>query len=180
MLIENRGIPPEEKLYYLKQYVTGPAKEAVSGFFFCATEEAYNGAWTTLRERYGHPFKIQQAFRDRLNKWPRIGRAKDAPALQKFADFIRNCHDAMPYVEGLQVLNDCLENQKLLNKLPEWLASWWNRVVTDSLEGCRIPNLPRVRGIRIQGSSDRQQSHFVFGRTERPRNIFKGRVKSQR
>ena len=141
-LIENRGIPPEEKLYYLKQYVTGPAKEAVSGFFFGATEEAYNGAWKTLRERYGHPFKIQQAFRDRLNKWPRIG-PKDAPALQKFADFLKNCHDAMPYVKGLQVLNDCLENQKLLHKLPEWIASRWNRVVTDSLEGCgRYPTFP--------------------------------------
>ena len=54
----------------------------------------------------------------------------------------------MPYVEGLQVLNDCLENQKLLNKLPEWLASWWNRVVTDSLEGCRrYPTSPEFVAI---------------------------------
>lgn len=53
------------------------------------------------------------------------------------ADYLGNCRDAKPYVEGLQVLDDRLENQKLLNELPEWLASRWNRVVTDSLERCK-------------------------------------------
>ncbi len=83
-LIESRGIPPGEKLYYLKQYVTGPAKEAIEGFFYGATLEAYEGAWKTLQERYGHPFKIQQAFRAKLSKWPKIN-TKDALSLQKFA-----------------------------------------------------------------------------------------------
>ena len=69
-LIESCGIPPAEKLYYLKQYVTGPAREAVEGFFFGDTEEAYQGAWATLRDRYGHPFKIQQTFRKKLDNWP--------------------------------------------------------------------------------------------------------------
>ena len=132
-LIESRGIPPAEKLYYLKQYVTGPAREAVEGFFFGDTEEAYQGAWATLRDRYGHPFKIQQSFRKKLDNWPRVN-PKDVTSLQKFADFLKSCCDAVPYVDGLQVLNDCMENQKMLSKLPEWMVSRWNRVATESLD----------------------------------------------
>lgn len=39
----------------------------------------------------------------------------------------------MPHVEGLQILNDCEENQKLVQKLLEWAASRWNHQVTQSL-----------------------------------------------
>lgn len=32
----------------------------------------------------------------------------------------------MPYVQGLLVLNDCVENQKIARKLSDWLSSRWN------------------------------------------------------
>lgn len=37
----------------------------------------------------------------------------------------------MPYVQGLQALNDCVENQRMSAKLPEWLSASWNRAVTE-------------------------------------------------
>ncbi|XP_063955602.1 uncharacterized protein LOC135154201 [Lytechinus pictus] len=141
-LIENRGIPPTEMLYYLKQYLTGPAREAVEGFFFGDSKEAYDGAWRCLRQRYGHPFNIQQAFRKKLSAWPKIA-SKDAIGLQKFADYLKSCDDAMPYVTGLQVLNDCYENQKMIAKLPDWLISSWNRVVSNELEGGSYPSFSK-------------------------------------
>ena len=133
LLIESRGLPASERLYYLKQYLQGPARDAVEGCFYSSTIEAYDEAWRTLRERFGHPFIIQQAFRARLDKWPKVG-AKDATGLQKYADFLKSCHDATAYVPGLSVLNDCLENQKMVSKLPEWLVMRWNRQVTLCLE----------------------------------------------
>lgn len=36
----------------------------------------------------------------------------------------------MPYVRGLQALNDCVENQRIAIKLPDWLSARWNRAVT--------------------------------------------------
>lgn len=36
----------------------------------------------------------------------------------------------MPFVQGLQALNDCVENQKNAVKLPDWLSSRWNGAVT--------------------------------------------------
>nr|XP_054757838.1 uncharacterized protein LOC129263947 [Lytechinus pictus] len=135
-------ISAAEKLYYLRQYVTGPAREAIAGFFYGSTESAYEGAWKSLRERYGHPFRVQQAFRDKLNKWPKIS-ARDPEGLQKFADCLKACNDAMPYVDGLAVLNDCNENQKLLGKLPDWLITSWNRIVSVDLEKGFYPSFSK-------------------------------------
>jgi len=36
----------------------------------------------------------------------------------------------MQVIEDLNLLNDCMENQKLLTKLPDWLVSQWNREAT--------------------------------------------------
>ena len=100
-LIEDKGITAEEKIYHLQQYVTGAARNAIEGCFYCTTQEDYDKAWNTLENRYGHPFKIQEAYREKLEKWPRIG-SKDCVALQKYADFLRTCLDAMPHTKGFK------------------------------------------------------------------------------
>lgn len=40
-------------------------------------------------------------------------------------------------VKGLEILSDCEENQKLVQKVPDWLASRWNRLVTVALMDCK-------------------------------------------
>ncbi|XP_034061362.1 uncharacterized protein LOC117539329 [Gymnodraco acuticeps] len=40
----------------------------------------------------------------------------------------------MSQIKGLEVLNDCNENKKMLAKLPDWLTSSWNRKVTEMEE----------------------------------------------
>ncbi len=48
----------------------------------------------------------------------------------------------IPHVKGLEILNDCEENQKLVQKLPDWAASRWNRQVTTALmDGKEFPSL---------------------------------------
>lgn len=39
----------------------------------------------------------------------------------------------MPHVKGLDILNDCEENRKLVCKLPDWAAARWNRQATQTL-----------------------------------------------
>ena len=132
-LIENKGISAEEKIYYLQQYVTGEARDAIAGCFYGTNEADYQHAWKILENRFGHPFKIQEAFRDRLDKWPRVG-PKDGPAMQRYSDFLQTCLDAMAYVKDLRILNDCKENQRLAAKLPDWAITRWSRLVADSLD----------------------------------------------
>lgn len=52
-------------------------------------------------------------------------------------DFLRSCEAAMSQIKGLDVLNDCNENQKILTKLPDWLTSRWNRKVMEVEEQSR-------------------------------------------
>lgn len=139
-LIDRKGISAADKLYYLKRYVTGPASKCLEGTFYRNDEEAYKDAWKKLNERYGQAFVIQKAFREKLSNWPKI-QSKDAEGLRNFADFINACVLAIPHVKGLQILNDCDENQKLLQKLPDWAAARWNRQVTQTLmEGEEFPH----------------------------------------
>ncbi|XP_042626645.1 uncharacterized protein LOC122147619 [Cyprinus carpio] len=131
-LVDKKTISSADKLFYLKKYVSGPARKALEGTFFRTDDEAYQDAWNKLNNRYGQPFVIQKAFREKLASWPRI-HPKDAISLQAFSDFLNACQGAMPHVKGLQILNDYQENQKLVLKLPDWAISRWNRQVTQSL-----------------------------------------------
>lgn len=97
------------------------------------TESAYHAARAILEERYGNLFVIAKAFRDKLNSWPKIG-PKDSVELRDFTDFLRGCEAAMVEIKSLQVLSDSNENQKILSKLPDCLASRWNRKVIETEE----------------------------------------------
>ena len=132
-LVDRKGISSADKLYYLKKYVSGPAHNCLEGTFYRSDDDAYRDAWNKLNQRYSQPFVIQRAFRDKLSKWPKI-QPKDAEGLRTFSDFRNACQQAMPHVKGLEILSDCEENQKLIRKVPDWLASRWNRTIA-LLEG---------------------------------------------
>ncbi len=120
-LIDQKPLPVSEKMFYLKNYLAGEARKAVEGFFYRNSEDAYRGAWAVLEDRYGSPFIVQRAFRHKLARWPKIT-ANNPTALREFADFLQGCVEAIPHVKGLTILNDCEENQRLVNKLPEWMV----------------------------------------------------------
>lgn len=139
-LIEKKNIPATEKIFFLQKYVGGAAKEALEGYFLTDSEDSYYAAWDLLNERYGEPFVIAKAFRDRLHSWPKIG-SRESADLRKFVDFLRSCKSAMAHNKSLNVLNDGIENQKLTAKLPDWLSSRWNRKATQyQLEHRRFPS----------------------------------------
>ena len=132
-LIDRKPLPQSEKMFYLKNDLAGEARKAVEGFFYRDSEITYNEAWKVLQDRYGNPFIIQKAFRDKLMRWPKIN-TNDPLALQEFADFLQGCTEAIPHVKGLAILNDCEENHKLLKKLPEWIVRKWSRIVVEELD----------------------------------------------
>jgi len=125
-----KNIPVHEKVYYLRKYVGGPARKAIEGYFLLGMDAAYYSALDIMEERYGSPFVIAKAFREKINSWPKIG-PKDSIELREFSDFLRSCEAAMLQIKSLAVLNDCGENQRMLNKLPDWLIARWNRKVLE-------------------------------------------------
>lgn len=160
-LIDRKNISTADKLHYLKRYVAGSAQKCLEGTFYGSDDAAYSDAWNKLNQRYGQPFIIQKAFREKLSNWPKI-QGKDAEGLRNFSDFLNACLQAMPHVKGLNILNDCEENQKLIRKLPEWLASRWNRQVTVRLtEGKDFPSFKEfAKFMSMEAEPPAIQSHL--------------------
>ena len=133
MLIDQRNIPPGERIYYLKRYLGGSVRQVVENYFLLSTDDAYDKARALLDERYGDPFIIANAFRNKLESWPKIN-VKDPNALMKFSDFLKQCLSAMQTITSLNILNDNQENRKMLSKIPDWLVNRWNRYVAQRKE----------------------------------------------
>ena len=71
-LVEQRAVRDEDRLHYLKRYLSGEALEAVQGFLLLDSATAYQDAKALLKERYGNPFLLANAYRNKLESWPRI------------------------------------------------------------------------------------------------------------
>ena len=138
-LVEEKYIPPKDKIHYLKRYLGGPAKEAVSSYFLLGSETAYDEARALLEDRYGNLFLVTEAFRDKLESWPKIP-ARDGKSLRAFSDFLRQCKTAMTHLADLRILDDSRENKKLLQKLPDWVVTRWSRIVAKSRKDCKFPS----------------------------------------
>nr|XP_054775363.1 uncharacterized protein LOC129283739 [Lytechinus pictus] len=128
MLIEKKEILPEDKFYYLLKYLKSRPFELVQGYSLLSNDHAYTIARQELDKRYGDTFVLSNAFRDKLDAWPKIG-ARDSDGLRRYGDFLRQCLAASQVVHHLNHLDDERENRKLLSKLPDWLTFRWGRKV---------------------------------------------------
>ena len=68
-----------------------------------------------------------------LQEWPKIG-VKDHQGLRRFADFLTSTETAMQTIKDLTILNDYMENQKVLAKLSDRFISRWNREATREMK----------------------------------------------
>ena len=128
-LIDKRTEDAADKLYYLSRYTSGDAKSAIINLISLDTPEAYDDAMRILNTRYGNKFNIANAFRDKLEKWPKIN-LNDGSALMKFYDFLEQCKTAMGHIHYLKYLDDNKENRLMLQKLPPTIAERWNTIAT--------------------------------------------------
>ena len=125
-LVDGKGIPTSDKIFYLSKYLAGPAKEAVQCYFRLRSEAGYKKARAVLENRYGDDFKIAESFRKKLETWPKIAPV-DHQGLQRFSDFLNQCQTAMLQIEDLKYLNDPRELAKLADKLPIHLLRQWQK-----------------------------------------------------
>ena len=133
-LIESKCTSPIEKMHYLRRYVGGEVNPVLESCFLLNTESGYAEAWAVLDRIYGDPFRVGQAYRENLFHWPKIG-SSDSEGLRRLSDFLRSCRAAMSMVPGLQSLDSCHENQRIISRLPDWMLSKWNRLVFAAVKG---------------------------------------------
>ena len=142
-LIEQRARTDADKMYYLKRYVKGRALSAIKAYRSRSSANAYSEAKRVLDERYGSSFRVSEAYRKKLDDWPKIP-SYDGQALEEFVDFLVQCQSVMTDISELSFLDDCRQNQRMLQLLPDYIVSRWNqRVVEFELEHSKFPPFKR-------------------------------------
>ena len=126
LLIEEKDLSPAQKFSYLQSYLGGKALKCIQGYMMFNTAEAYTEARKLLDERFGDLFQIADAFRDKLDSWPKIA-ASDGEALREYADFLKQCKLATEQIKELNILNDPRILKTLTNCLPKHLVNRWSR-----------------------------------------------------
>ena len=116
-LIECRVSDPKQRLYYLSQYTSGDAKESIQGLITLDSLDSYDKARKVLKERFGHPYRVAQAYKDKLNAWPPI-REGDGMHFQQFADFLVICEQAMKTLKYMEGLNSKDTLKRITSRLP--------------------------------------------------------------
>lgn len=116
------------RLRHLKKFIHGEARKCVESHLAVNTDEAYQEARSLLSERYGNEQAITRSFHKKLNEWPPI-KPKDAKGLREYSDFLCYLQSAMKTQKELGILDNCIENERMAAKLPDWLRLRWPRVV---------------------------------------------------
>ena len=127
-LIESQLTSIELKINLLSQHLIGEAKSLVLGLLSNHTESSYQAARNRLKQRYGNPTIISQAFLDKLHKWPII-KSHQAEELLKFSDLLVQISEIKKNVSGLGILDFPQETKIILSKLPTYIENEWRNSV---------------------------------------------------
>ena len=123
--MDSQGVTDDAKrVRYLKNYLDKDAREVVQGQLTINTAESYQHIRSKLRDRFGRKLNVARAIKEKLDAWPVI-KTGDSRGLQKYADYLDNIRANLSSNENLCVLHNDQENERLVDKLPEWMARKW-------------------------------------------------------
>lgn len=131
-LIESRVDDPRLRLYYLNQFTSGDANEVIKGLVNLNSPEAYTKARKLLKERFGHPYRVAQVYKERLKNWAPI-KDMDGVGLQKLSDVLLQTEEAMKTIQYMEGLNSEDLLKKICSKLPIYSGVRWCRRANDIL-----------------------------------------------
>ena len=113
---------------YLKKYISGRARECIEEYFLYTSDSSYEETKALLDKRSGDMFILQNAFREKLEKFLKIA-PRDHAGLRRYADLLRQCLSASRVTPSMSSLNGIHENKRMQEKLPEWLVRRWARII---------------------------------------------------
>ena len=121
-LIDEDGVNPRHQLYYLGEYTSGTAKAMISGLLGLRTKDAYKRARKILKERFGDPFRIYEAYREKLKNWPVCTTSSD---LQNYSDFLVMTQETMKTVRYLKEFDSFSAIRELAARFPSHYCNKW-------------------------------------------------------
>ena len=94
----------------------------IGGFLGLKSEDAYSKARKVLKERFGDPFKIYEAYREKLKAWPLCTTGRD---LQEYSDFLIMTRETMRTVKYLKEFDNFSAIRELAARLPIFYGNKW-------------------------------------------------------
>lgn len=124
--MSEKGITQAQKLTILLSCVSGDAKEWIEYYIMSDTHTVFDDAMQAIEENFGDPFQVADAFRDKLESWPKIG-GSDSKGLNKYAQFLKQCKHAKFSNEHLSDLDNPCQLKNFVSCLPSYLIQRWSR-----------------------------------------------------
>ncbi|CAB4036417.1 Hypothetical predicted protein, partial [Paramuricea clavata] len=94
----------------------------IDGLLGLQSDDAHKRARQILQERFGDPYKINQAYNERLKSWPVCSKASE---LQEFNDFLATVKETMKTVKHLKDFDTFSAIQDLVVRLPPYCSKKW-------------------------------------------------------
>ena len=124
--VEAKVSANDVRLQYLEQYLQGEPKELIKECLYPDRNSGYIEAKKLLKEKYGDPYKISNAYIKKIKDWPYI-RSGDELALDRLSIFLGQCQSAMSTLTYLSILDHPHNLQSMVLKLPFPLQDRWHR-----------------------------------------------------
>ena len=132
-LIESRVNDPKQRLNYLNQFTSGDANEVIKGLVNLNSPEAYAKARNLLKERFEHPYRVAQVYKEKLKNWAPI-KDTDGVGLQRLSDFLLQSEEAMKTIKYMEGLNSEDLLKRISSKMPIYSGVRWCRHANDILK----------------------------------------------
>ena len=84
--------------------------------FLSPSQTSYDAAIDILQTRFGSTTVVTEAFRKRLDNWPKL-KETDSKSLQRFSDFLAQACVAKKSFPSLKILDDEFENKKIAKEI---------------------------------------------------------------
>jgi hypothetical protein len=135
---------PAARLSRLLQYCVGSANKVLQ---CCAIMEpiyGYPKAKALLKERFGDPFIIAQAWVEKVTHGGTI-KSTSGQAIQEYADDLRNCFETLTAMHCMMEINSQATLQRLIGRLPTYLQNRWRKVAVNlRRHGGRLASLQDI------------------------------------
>ena len=118
----------DERLSFLEQYTTGEANRIVSGLGYLQANIGYKAALDELKERYGDPEIVVNAYIKKALNWPII-KGTNSKALDEYSIFLQECLNAGHSMHVMKILEYSENMKQLVAKLPYHLHDRWRNQV---------------------------------------------------
>lgn len=139
--IDSANITDALKLNHLTTLCEGQARNVIASCALMEPTAGYVRARKLLRERFGNPYVISEAWIKKITEGPPV-KPNNVDSLQHFTDDVRECVATLTAMDLLNEVDSRSRMAKLVNRLPQYLIHRWRKLVARDKELTGIyPNI---------------------------------------